>query len=239
MVSPRNKLPQKSDRIEIDAFLKKIKSSPIATTDQARGRLLFGMDATASREPLWDQACHIQGQMFQETMSLGGLNIQLAYYRGFMEFGVIPWTNSSKNLLTHMSAIRCAAGQTQIAKILRHGILETNKTAIQALIFVGDAMEEDPNTLNSLAGKLGILGVPIMMFHDGCDPVTARSFRDIARLSNGAYCQFDSNSAEKLKELLCAVAVFAAGGYKALTKYTERRDSLVKQLTEQLIQNRR
>ena len=178
MVSPRNKLPQKSDRIEIDAFLEKIKSSPIATTDQARGRLLFGMDATASREPLWDQACHIQGQMFQETMSLGGLNIQLAYYRGFMEFAVIPWTNTSKNLLSHMSAIRCAAGQTQIAKILRHGILETNKAPIQALIFVGDAMEEDPNTLNSLAGKLGILGVPIMMFQDGHDPVTARSFRD-------------------------------------------------------------
>ena len=239
MVYPDDKLPQKSNRVEVDAFLKRIKSFPIAQPDQKHGRLLFGLDATASREPLWDQACHVQGQMFKETMSLGGLNIQLVYYRGFMEFTAIPWANNSENLLSHMTAIRCAAGQTQIAKVLRHGILETNKMPIKAIIFVGDAMEEDPNLLNSLAGQLGILDVPIMMFQDGYDSSTARAFRDVARLSNGAFCQFDNSSSGRLKDLLCAVAVFAAGGHKALTKYSKRQDPIVGKLTEQLIKNRR
>ena len=239
MVYPDDKLPQKSNRVEVDAFLKRVKDFPIVKPDQKHSRLLFGIDATASREPLWDQACHVQGQMFKETMSLGGLNIQLVYYRGFMEFTAIPWANNSENLLSHMTAIRCAAGQTQIAKVLRHGILETNKTPIKAIIFVGDAMEEDPNLLNSLAGQLGILDVPIMMFQDGYDSSTERAFRDVARLSNGAFCQFDSSSAGRLKDLLCAVAVFAAGGHKALTKYSKRQDPIVGKLTEQLIKNRR
>lgn len=239
MVYPDDKLPQKSNRVEVDAFLKRVKDFPIVKPDQKHSRLLFGIDATASREPLWDQACHVQGQMFKETMSLGGLNIQLVYYRGFMEFTTIPWANNSENLLSHMTAIRCAAGQTQIAKVLRHGILETNKTPIKAIIFVGDAMEEDPNLLNSLAGQLGILDVPIMMFQDGYDSSTERAFRDVARLSNGAFCQFDSSSAGRLKDLLCAVAVFAAGGHQALTKYSERQDPIVGKLTEQLIKNRR
>ena len=238
MTTPRDKLPQKSSRAEVDAFLQQVKSRPIVKSDKQRGRLLFAMDATASREPMWDRACHIQGQMFEETAALGGLDVQLAYYRGFMEFAAIPWTSSGRDLLSHMTSIHCAAGQTQIAKVIQHGIVETGKASIQALIFVGDAMEEDPAVLNRLAGQLGILGVPIFMFQDSFDPITKRAFRDIARLSNGAYCQFDVNSAEKLRELLCAVAVFAAGGHKALESYSRAHGPVVAQLTHQLIKSR-
>jgi hypothetical protein len=187
---------------------------------------------------LWDRTCHIQGQMFEETAALGGLDVQLAYYRGFMEFAAIPWASSGRDLLSHMTSIHCAAGQTQIAKVIQHGISETGKASIQALIFVGDAMEEDPAVLNRLAGQLGILGVPIFMFQDSFDPITERAFRDIARLSNGAYCQFDASSAEKLRELLCAVAVFAAGGHKALESYSRTHSAVVTKLTHQLIKSR-
>jgi len=238
MTTPRDKLPQKSSRAEVDAFLQQVKSRPIVKPDKQRGRLLFAMDATASREPMWDRACHIQGQMFEETAALGGLDVQLTYYRGFMEFAAIPWASSGRDLLSHMTSIHCAAGQTQIAKVIQHGIVETGKASIQALIFVGDAMEEDPAVLNRLAGQLGILGVPIFMFQDSFDPITERAFRDIARLSNGAYCQFDVNSAEKLRELLCAVAVFAAGGHKALENYSRTHSAVVAKLTHQLIKPR-
>ena len=238
MTTPRDKLPQKSSRAEVDAFLQQVKSRPIVKPDKQRGRLLFAMDATASREPMWDRACHIQGQMFEETAALGGLDVQLAYYRGFMEFAAIPWASSGRDLLSHMTSIHCAAGQTQIAKVIQHGIVETGKASIQALIFVGDAMEEDPAVLNRLAGQLGILSVPIFMFQDSFDPIAERAFRDIARLSNGAYCQFDVNSAEKLRELLCAVAVFAAGGHKALENYSRTHSAVVAKLTHQLIKPR-
>lgn len=234
MSKPGNKLSKEASRIDVNAFLEKIQKLPVARSDMKQGRLIFGIDATASREPLWDQACHIQSEMFQETVSLGGLNIQLVYYKGFMEFVATPWANNATNLLSHMTTIRCAAGQTQIARVIKHAISEAKLGSVQALIFIGDAMEENPDILNNLAGQLGILHVPIIMFQDGYDSVVERAFRDIARLSNGAYCQFDSSSAEKLKELLCAVAVFVAGGHKELTKYSKTSDALVKQLTHQL-----
>jgi hypothetical protein len=239
MNPPHNKLPQKSSHSEIDAFLTKVRKTTVMVSNQKRGRLLFALDATASREPVWDHACHIQGQMFDATASLGGLDVQLAYYRGFMEFDAIPWSNSGPNLLSHMTSIRCAAGQTQIAKVIQHGIMETHKAPIQALIFVGDAMEEDPDALNRLAGTLGILGVPIMMFQDGFDRIAERAFREIAQLSNGAYCQFDAGSAERLRDLLCAVAIFAAGGQKALQVFSKTRDPVVAKLTAQLTKARR
>ena len=31
---------------------------------QTSGRLLFALDATASRQPSWDRACQLQGQMW-------------------------------------------------------------------------------------------------------------------------------------------------------------------------------
>jgi len=234
MSDPGNKLSKKTSHIDVDAFLEKIQKLPVNKSNTRRGRLIFGIDATASREPLWDQACHIQGEMFQETASLGGLDIQLVYYKGFMEFVATPWAGNATNLLSHMTTIRCTAGQTQIARVIKHAISEAKEGSVQALIFIGDAMEENPDALNNLAGQLGILRVPIMMFQDGYDAVVERAFRDIARLSNGAYCQFDSSSAEKLKELLCAVAVFVAGGHKELINYSKKRGSLVKQLPSQL-----
>jgi hypothetical protein len=62
-------------------------------------------------------------------------------------------------------------------------------------------------------------GVPAFVFHEGNDANTARAFKDIARLSHGAYCRFDTSSADELRALLGAVAAYAAGGYRALANY--------------------
>jgi hypothetical protein len=72
------------------------------------------------------------------------------------------------------------------------------------------------------------------MFQDGHDPITERAFRDISRLSNGAYCRFDTTSAERLRDLLCAVAVFAVGGHEALENYSKTRGDAVAQLVYQI-----
>ena len=172
--------------------------------------------------------------MFEETATLGSLDVQLVSYRGFMEFTATPWTSNAQDLLSHMTLIHCAAGQTQITRILKHGVSETRQKPVQALIFVGDAMEEDPIVLNRVAGQLGLLGTPIFMFQDGSDPIVGRAFRDISRLSNGAYCRFDATSAERLRDLLCAVAVFAVGGHKALKDYSQTRGDAVAQLVYQI-----
>ena len=161
--------------------------------------------------------------MFTATADLGGLEIQLAFYRGFGEFKVSPWLTDSADLLGRMTATFCLAGETQIGKVLRHVINETKKRKVNALVFVGDSIEEDVDKLGALAGELGLLGVPAFLFHEGDDPIAGFAFRQIARLTNGACCRFEASSARTLRELLGAVAVYAAGGRPALEDLAKRR----------------
>ncbi|HUV22324.1 MAG TPA: VWA domain-containing protein, partial [Gammaproteobacteria bacterium] len=136
-------LPQKSSSAAIDAFVKRVRRTPAVKSGQQRGRLMFAMDATASREPSWDRACRIQGEMFSETAALGGLDIQLCYYRGYDEFEASPWLSSADALLQRMTGVTCRGGYTQIEKVLRQAIEQHGQKKIQALVFVGDCMEED------------------------------------------------------------------------------------------------
>ena len=227
-------LPQKSGKAAIDAFVKRVRSTPVIKPGQQRGRLMFAMDATASREPSWDRACQIQAEMFTETAALGGLDIQLCYYRGFGEFEASPWLSSADALLQRMTSVSCRAGHTQIEKVLRQAIEQTRQKKVQALVFVGDCMEEDEDRLYHLAGELGMLGVPAFLFHEGTEPAAQRTFQEIARLTRGAYCCFDATSAGQLRDLLSAVAVYAAGGQKALQVFSQDRSEVVRKLTRQL-----
>jgi hypothetical protein len=234
MTGEKDRLPAKSTSADVADFLDKLARAPAVRPEGGRGRLIFAMDATASREPTWDRACHIQGEMFTATEGLGGLEVQLVFYRGFGQCKASPWVSSSRELVSRMTAVRCLGGQTQIARVLRHAISETGKRKVNALVFVGDCMEEDVDELCHLAGQLGVLGVPVFMFHEGGDPVANHAFRQIAKLSGGAYCTFDSSSAQQLRELLSAVAVFAAGGRRALADYGERTGGAVRQITSQV-----
>jgi hypothetical protein len=234
MTGANKNLPQKSSKAAIDAFLEKVSSTPVTKSAGERGRLIFAMDATASREPAWDRACHIQGEMFKETAALGGLDIQLCYYRGFGEFNASQWLSSSDELLKRMTSVSCQGGYTQIEKVLRHAVEQTKQKKFQALVFVGDCMEEDVDRLCQIAGELGMLGVPAFLFHEGAEPVAQRAFKQIARLTRGAYCSFDATSAGQLRDLLKAVAVYAAGGHSALQDFSKDRSGLVQKLTRQL-----
>jgi hypothetical protein len=162
------------------------------------------------------------------------LEIQLAYYGGFAGFGASPWHANAAELLAAMGRVRCEGGQTQIARVLGHARDEARQRKVNALVFVGDCMEEDVDTLCRLAGDLGLLGVPAFMFHEGDDGAAEAAFRQIARLTAGAYCRFDMGSARQLRELLAAVAVFAAGGRKALADHGRARGGAALLLTRQI-----
>lgn len=207
---------------------------PVVKPQGQRGRLMFAMDATASREPTWDHACKIQGDMFSATAELGGLDIQLCYYRGYEEFSASPWLSSASDLLQRMTAVSCRGGYTQIGKLLKHAVQQSKQQKVQALVFVGDCIEEKVDEVCHIAGELAILGVPVFIFHEGDDLEAQRAFKQITALTRGAYCRFDSNSAAQLRDLLSAVAVYAAGGRKALGDFSQQRGELVKQLTRQL-----
>src|SRR5690606_13667619 len=91
-------------------------------------------------------------------------------------------------------------------------------------VFVGDAMEEPIDDLCAAAGELGLLGVPVFMFQEDAEPVAERAFREIARLSRGAYCRFAPGAAHELAELLRAAAAYAAGGLNALSDLSARKN---------------
>lgn len=204
-----------SSRSEIDAFVAKVKSLGSAVSAGGRGRLIFALDATMSRQPTWDTACQLQADMFVEAASTGGLDVQLVYYRGLSECRASSWVSDPKRLAALMERIDCRGGHTQIRKVLQHALAEGTGT-VQALVFVGDAMEEPIDDLCAAAGEMGLRSVPAFMFQEGDDPIAERAFREVARLSRGAYCRFSTGAAHQLRELLRAVAAYAAGGRKAL-----------------------
>jgi hypothetical protein len=219
---------------QIAEFVRQVRSMPAVATQRGQGRLVFALDATASRQPTWDQACQLQGEMFVETAAIGSLAIQLVWYRGIGEFDAGPWVNDADALLKRMSRVFCAGGLTQIGRVLNHTIQETRRHRINALVFVGDCVEESPDELSGLAGQMGLLGVPAFIFHEGGEPSAARVFREIARLTRGAYCCFDAGSAKQLRDLLSAVAVYAAGGLPALEDFGNRRGGAALHLTHQI-----
>jgi hypothetical protein len=212
-----------SPRSEIDAFLSKVKSLAPAT-GTGRGRLIFALDATMSRQPLWDTACKLQADMFREAAAIGGLDVQLVYYRSLAECRASAWVSQAERLAELMTRIDCRGGHTQIGRVLAHARAESERKKVQALVFVGDAMEEKLDDLCQAAGELGLLGVPAFMFQEGYDAIAEQAFREIARLTKGAYCRFDPGAAHQLGELLRAVAAYAAGGMKALADLSARRD---------------
>ncbi|HHM04436.1 MAG TPA: VWA domain-containing protein [Gammaproteobacteria bacterium] len=217
---------------EVARFLEQMNRLP--ATGSRRGRLIFAMDATASRQPSWDRAAHVQAQMFDETAKLGGLDVQLAYFRGYGEFHATSWRSDPRALLQAMTAVHCASGLTQIERVIKHTLAEHRHRAVNALVYVGDFVEEDIETLTRRAGELGVHGVPAFLFHEGDDPLTAHAFQSIARLSGGAYSRFNADSPQQLRELLGAVAVYASGGLKALDDYARRHAQLAPLLTHQL-----
>ena len=86
-------------KANLDQFL--AKASAIA---RPSGRLVFGVDATASREPTWKLACEITAQMFRRTAPVGKLSVQLVAYGGDW-CKATPWKDSGAELAALMPPV--------------------------------------------------------------------------------------------------------------------------------------
>ncbi|MDF1609966.1 VWA domain-containing protein [Hoeflea sp. YIM 152468] len=201
---------------EIAEFLSAAKA--VVPGAAGSGRLVFALDATMSRQPTWDSACQLQAEMFDAVGKTGGLAVQLVYFRGLGECRASRWVKDARQLADLMTRIDCRGGQTQIGRVLRHVAEEAQNKPVSALVYIGDAMEENIDQLATTAGELALRKVPCFMFHEGHDPAAATGFREIARVTGGAYVRFDQNAASELAALLRAVAAYATGGRLALEK---------------------
>ena len=209
-------------------------------TQATRGRLIFALDATASREGMWDLAAQLQSQMFEEAAKIGGLDIQLLYYRG-----------SGRNSINAVD-VRCARAcqsneqrsDARPGPPRSHACSGTSERSTSARRSArrsssATPCEELPSDLYAVAESLG---VPLFVFQEGsnwavppvCDPPPLKVetiFRELARLTNGAYGKFDAGAAMQLGELLRAVAAFAVGGVRALAnQHTDSARKLLGQM---------
>lgn len=204
-----------SSDADISAFIDKVKAAP---PPPGEGRLIFAMDATMSRQPTWDHALSIQGGMFMEAGKARGLNVQLVYFRGFGECRASRWVNDPEALAKLMTKVDCRGGNTQIGRVLSHIKAEANSTKVSAVVYVGDAFEEQIDSVCRTAGEIGVLGPPVFMFQEGSDGTAERAFREIARLTRGAYFKLNDSAPRVLADLLSAVAAYASGGKAALER---------------------
>lgn len=204
---------QKSGKVSADvaAFVQKVGTLARPAGTQ-RGRLLFALDATMSRQPTWDLAQSLQAEMFKALPKDRGLDVQLLYFRGFGECRASKWVIDAQALARLMSGIECRGGNTQIGKVFAHARAEHTKGKINAVVFVGDAIEENVDDLAQRAGELGLLNCPMFFFQEGRDSRVEAAFREFARLTKGAYARFDASAPGELAALLKAVAAFASGG---------------------------
>lgn len=226
--------------LDVDAFLKKAAEVPVRSapggpvTAEVRGRLIFAVDATMSRQPTWDLASSVQAEMFESGAEATGLVVQLVCFRGPGLFEASSWVSDARTLGRRMSGVRCLAGRTQLTKVLGHALREAEQNRIAGLIYIGDCFEEAQAPVFSLAGQLALRGVRAFMFHEGRDPVAGRTFKEVARLTGGAYARFDIHAAQTLRDLLRAVAAYASGGLGELQKLAAGETETFKQIVHQL-----
>jgi len=216
-------LDSPSSSTEIASFLKAAREINPADS----GKLIFALDATMSRQPTWKRAMTIQASMFDAVGRAGGLAVQLVYFRGHDECRASKWVMNAAALRDLMLKIECRGGYTQIEKILNHAGRETTNGKVSTLVFIGDAVEENVDSLCQRAGELGLKGMRCFFFQEGHDVATEMGFREMARLTGGAYFRLGPESARELANLLGAVAIYARGGLKALADSPRREAHLL------------
>ena len=217
-----------SIKTSVNAFLRRAQDQAMTNTTSAR--LIFAMDATASREPTWDLATSLHAELFG-IASATRLDVQLVYYRGLDDFYVSGWNKEPRTLLHEMQNVRCRGGRTQILRVLQHARRQISNEKTEAVVFVGDCCEESPTELYACAGELGLFRLPVFVFQEGYDPHAKQVFQQIAKRSRGAYARFAPGSAKELAALLGVAVAYATKGKDAVSQLaTAEARHLLKQL---------
>jgi hypothetical protein len=186
-----------------------------------RPRLIFGFDATASREPAWATARTVTDALFKVLP--GELDVALAVHGGSLLHTFTEFTANPNTLRDRAAGIRCLAGRTQLLAILSRSLVAPG---VRVVTYIGDVFEESPARGRKLADTMGARGIKLIVLHDTTDWNAKRDaeiFLELARRTGGCVLPFDAAAPARLRELLAAVAVYAVGGEALLQ---EKRDEL-------------
>ena len=179
-----------------------------------RPRLVFAVDATASREPAWAAAREVTDALVKAMP--GGLDVALAVHGGSRVHTFTAFTDSAATLRDRAAGVTCQAGLTRLLPILA---TSQKVSAIRVVVYIGDVFEENLSQGRVIADVLGRQGTRLIVLHDTADPSArkdAEIFWDLAKRTGGCVLPFDTSAPDRLRDLLAAVAVYAVGGAKLL-----------------------
>ncbi len=188
--------------------------SELPTVMPQRPRLIFGFDATASREPAWAMARNVTDALVKALPD--ALDVALAVHGGSLLHTFTGFTADANALRDRAAGIRCMAGFTRLLPILSRAL---SNPGVRVVTYIGDVFEESPARGRKLADAMGVKGIRLIVFHDTADWNARRDaevFLDLARRTGGCVLPFDANAPARLRELLAAVAVYAVGGKELL-----------------------
>jgi hypothetical protein len=194
---------------------------PAETGTPARPRLVFAVDATASREPAWATARQVTDALVKALP--GELDVALAVHGGSRVHTFTAFTDDPAKLRDRAAGVVCEAGLTRLLPILETAL---KRPAVRVVVYIGDVFEESLHHGRRLADAMGKRDTKLIVLHDTADPTARRDaevFWDLAKRTGGCVLPFDANAPGRLRDLLSAVAVYAVGGEKLLQ---ERRHEL-------------
>jgi hypothetical protein len=183
---------------------------PMETITPARPRLVFAVDATASREPAWAAARQVTDALVKALP--GQLDVALAVHGGSRVHTFTPFTSNAATLRDRAAGVACQAGMTRLLPILSASL---KHPAVRVVIYIGDVFEESVIQGRRLADNMGQRGTKLIVLHDTADPAArldAEVFWDLAKRTGGCVLPFNASASGRLRELLSAVAVYAVGG---------------------------
>jgi hypothetical protein len=194
---------------------------PVENGTPPRPRLIFAVDATASREQAWAAARQVTDTLVKALP--GELDVALAVHGGSRVHTFTAFTNNAATLRDRAAGVTCEAGLTRLLPILSASV---RRPAIRVVVYIGDVFEESLPEGRRLADAMGEQGTKLIVLHDTADPAARRDaemFWDLARRTGGCVLPFDASASSRLRDLLSAVAVYAVGGEKLLR---DRRHAL-------------
>jgi hypothetical protein len=187
---------------------------PTDTGAPSRPRLVFAVDATASREPAWTAARQVTDALVKALP--GELDVALAVHGGSRVHTFTAFTNDARTLRDLAAGVECHAGLTRLLPILAASL---KRQAVRVVIYIGDVFEESLPQGRQLADQMGALGIKLIVLHDTADRGARRDaevFWDLAKRTGGCVLPFDASASGRLRDILSAVAVYAVGGEKLL-----------------------
>ena len=200
-----------------DAFLDKVRAAKVvkpldrSAVPKKTPRLVFAFDATASREPAWDEARQITDRLFCSLP--GGLDIALAVHGGNTVHTFTPFSSDARSFRDQAAGISCIAGMTRLCTILRRTI---DAGGVKVLLYIGDTYEEDSAEAFALADRCKLHGIRVLILADRADAHALEVFHGIAARTDGAVLDFRAVPLKDMGDVLEAVAALAAGGRKLL-----------------------